>query len=85
MKRVMTALLEGITLGALEYQPAGAATGYVAFATLALFVLGLVLLGSGGDMSAGALAKAENALTVVEERPMPSTAVWHPTEPDELH
>ncbi|HET7218378.1 MAG TPA: hypothetical protein VFJ02_10030, partial [Vicinamibacterales bacterium] len=46
MKRVMTALLEGITLGTLDYQPTGAITGYVAFLTLTLFIAGLVLLGS---------------------------------------
>ena len=44
MKRVLTAMLEGVTLGAIEYQPAGSATGYVAFVTLALFIAGLVLL-----------------------------------------
>ena len=27
----MTALMEGITLGALDYVPTGSATGYVAF------------------------------------------------------
>lgn len=49
MKRVMTALLEGVTLGALDYQPTGAITGYVAFLALALFIVGLVLLASGAD------------------------------------
>lgn len=44
MKRVLTAMLEGVTLGAIEYQPAGSATGYVAFVALALFIAGLVLL-----------------------------------------
>jgi hypothetical protein len=47
LKRVMTALMEGITLGALEYEPSGAATGYIAFLTLTLFVIGLVLVGAG--------------------------------------
>ena len=88
MKRVMTALLEGITLGTLGYEPAGVATGYVAFAALALFVIGLVLLGSPEDPSAGELATAsagQTGLTVVEEVPPRSAAVWHPTETDELH
>jgi hypothetical protein len=44
LKRVMTALLEGVTLGALDYAPAGAATGYVAFLALTLYLMGLVLL-----------------------------------------
>jgi len=45
VKRVLTALMEGITLGGLEYAPNGLATGYVAFFTLTLFMIGLVLLG----------------------------------------
>jgi hypothetical protein len=52
MKRVMTALLEGITLGALDYQPTGPITGYVAFLALTLFIAGLVLLGSPTDRAA---------------------------------
>jgi len=44
IKRVMTALLEGVTLGALDYVPTGGATGYVAFLTLTLYLVGLVLL-----------------------------------------
>jgi hypothetical protein len=56
VKRVMTALLEGVTLGALDYVPTGAATGYVAFLTLTLYLVGLVLLparhGHGGALVA---------------------------------
>ena len=48
LKRVMTALMEGITLGALDYAPNGAATGYVAFLALSLYLVGLVLLPAGG-------------------------------------
>jgi hypothetical protein len=43
LKRVMTTLLEGVTLGSLEYEPTGTATGYVAFAALTLYLIGLVL------------------------------------------
>ena len=78
MKRVMTAVLEGMTLGALGYEPAGVATGYVAFAALALFVFGLVLLGSEDHST-------QTALTVVEDTPLQSAAIWHPTETNELH
>jgi hypothetical protein len=56
VKRVMTALLEGVTLGALDYVPTGAATGYIAFLTLTLYLVGLVLLparyGHGGKLIA---------------------------------
>jgi hypothetical protein len=48
LKRVMTALMEGITFGALDYAPNGAATGYVAFLALSLYLVGLVLLPAGG-------------------------------------
>ena len=44
LKRVLTALMEGVTLGAIEYHPHAAATGYVAFFTLALFLVGVMLL-----------------------------------------
>jgi hypothetical protein len=44
VKRVMTALMEGVTLGALQYEPAGTSTGYLAFLALTLYVIGLILL-----------------------------------------
>ncbi len=43
-RRMMLALLEGITLGTLTQPPLHAATGYVAFATLVLFLIGLAML-----------------------------------------
>ena len=47
-KRIVTALIEGASLGSVQYEPAGAGTGYVAFFTLTLFFVGLVLLPPGG-------------------------------------
>lgn len=44
MRSVMLALLEGVSLGAIGFVPDGPATGYLAFATLALYFIGLVLL-----------------------------------------
>lgn len=44
IKRMMLALVEGITLGTLTQPPLHAATGYVAFATLVLFLIGLAML-----------------------------------------
>jgi hypothetical protein len=46
-KRVVMALVEGVSLGALAYQPAGPATGYVAFATGLLFLSGVAALPHG--------------------------------------
>jgi len=43
-KRVLTVLLEGATLGALTYQPDNPITGYVAFFTVTLYLVGLILL-----------------------------------------
>jgi hypothetical protein len=48
-KRVLTALMQGVTLGALQYEPNTPATGYAAFAALTLFLIGLVLLPSPSD------------------------------------
>jgi hypothetical protein len=56
-KRVVLALVDGVSLGALAYQPAGPATGYVAFATGLLFLGGVAALphataagGTGGEL-----------------------------------
>jgi hypothetical protein len=69
IKRVMTALMEGITLGALDYAPTGPVTGYVAFLTLTLYLIGLVLL-PRRDVPSGDPSTA---------------LVWQPAEADELH
>lgn len=47
-KRLLTALLEGASLGSIQYEPVGPATGYVAFIALALFLFGLMLLPAAG-------------------------------------
>ncbi len=44
VKRLVTALMEGVSLGTIEYQPNAPVTGYVGFLTLALYMIGLVLL-----------------------------------------
>ena len=44
LNRVLRTLLSGATLGGLTYEPNAPATGYVAFCTLALYVVGLLLL-----------------------------------------
>jgi hypothetical protein len=50
--RVVMALVEGVSLGTLGYQPPGPATGYVAFATVLLYLVGVYALpqpAAGGD------------------------------------
>ena len=44
LKRVLYVLLEGVTLGTLTQPRLHPAAGYVAFATLALFLIGLAML-----------------------------------------
>jgi hypothetical protein len=44
LARLITAAAEGVTLGALDYEPNAPATGYIGLATLTLYVIGLVLL-----------------------------------------
>ena len=43
-KRLLTTIVEGASLGTIQYEPVGAATGYVAFLTLVLYIVGIVLL-----------------------------------------
>jgi hypothetical protein len=51
LKRVLQAALEGITLGTLTQDPLRPVTGYIAFATVASFLIGIFLLPNnrGGD------------------------------------
>ena len=58
LKRVLTALMAGVTLGGVEYQPNAPVTGYIAFATLALFLTGLVLLPSRRGSGSSALTRS---------------------------
>jgi len=44
LAKVLTVLVEGVSLGALQYEPAAPATGYLAFLALALYLVGLFLL-----------------------------------------
>ena len=44
LKRMLYVLLEGVTLGVLTQEPFHPATGYVAFGTLLLYLVGLALL-----------------------------------------
>lgn len=54
-KRLLTTLVEGASLGAIQYEPVGAVTGYIAFVTLTLYMIGLLLLPARGPR--GSLTK----------------------------
>jgi hypothetical protein len=58
LKRVLTALLAGVTLGGIEYRPHAAVTGYVAFLTLSIYMIGLVLLPSRPSVSTSAMTRS---------------------------
>jgi hypothetical protein len=61
LKRVFTALVQAGTLGTLTYVPHAPATGYVAFATLVLYLLGLFLLHDySGEPNALVRARSED-------------------------
>lgn len=71
-RRVVTTLVEGVSLGALGYAPHGRATGYVGFVVLLGYLFTLVLLPGdeqadrrGGDGS----ATRDRALHASDERP----------------
>jgi hypothetical protein len=67
-KRLLTTIVEGASLGTIQYAPTGAATGYVAFMTLVLFVVGLILLPPApprGRFSVRALHPPTSAALVV--------------------
>ena len=74
LNRVLRTLLSGATLGGITYQPNAPVTGYVAFFTLALYVVGLLLLPKGAppplvprssDLSATSPAGMERSRTMM--------------------
>ena len=64
LHRVLTALMSGATLGGIAYDPNRPVTGYVAFLTLLLYVIGLMLMPSG--------SRDQTGLT---RRPSPGSAI----------
>ena len=60
-KRIAMALLEGLSLGALSYEPPGPATGYLAFFAALLFLIGLVLLPQGVPRATASLSPPRSA------------------------
>jgi hypothetical protein len=78
LARILTVLLEGVSLGALQYEAAGSATGYLAFAALLLYFVALFLLEPGGPTGDRALvireADAVRALHVLLVLALAATA-----------
>ena len=59
-KRMLTLLLEGVSLGAIDYQPHAPVTGYVAMLSIALYLIGLFLLPAG--------SRRQPAIAIVQHR-----------------
>ena len=53
LKRILYVLLEGVTLGTLTQPPLHPAAGYLAFAALAMFLIGLAILPSRARFEGG--------------------------------
>jgi hypothetical protein len=62
LQRLLTVVLEGVSLGALAYEPHAAITGYVALLTMVLYVAGLILLGFDHGQPAGLVRSRSSAL-----------------------
>jgi hypothetical protein len=81
-KRVVMALVEGVSLGSLAYQPPGPATGYVAFAAVLLFLAGVATLPHTSDLDV--LAERQLGPTrivpgvLVEGDPLPPASLHAP-------
>src|SRR5205085_7112147 len=72
-KRVVMALVEGVSLGALAYQPPGPATGYVTFAAGLLFLAGVAALPHGRDSGRAADARVVDGVLLEDgDRPAPA-------------
>jgi hypothetical protein len=63
LKRVLQALLEGITLGALLQPPSHVATSYLALLSLVLFLVAVFLLPTHGGERGHALGRRRDELT----------------------
>lgn len=55
-KRVLTLLVEGVSLGAIDYEPHAAATGYVALLAVALYLVAVWLLATSPVQPSRAIA-----------------------------
>ena len=64
LARVLTVLIEGVSLGALQYEPAAPATGYLAFLALGLYLVGLFLL-RAPPVGAGLVPRSSSTAAIV--------------------
>jgi hypothetical protein len=58
-RRLLSTLLDGVTLGSIDLPALGAATGYVSFFTLALYLGGLAMLHEDAQPSAVSIQQSE--------------------------
>jgi hypothetical protein len=83
-RRVVMALLEGVSLGALAYSPPGPATGYIAFGVALLFLIGLVLLPGKRSRDSFservAIAEKESPHLFPDDEPIPQLRAQDPAD-----
>lgn len=72
LKRVFTAVAEGVTLGALEYAPHDPFSGYTAFFAIVLYLAALALLPAGRPGQRG-LIRIEHGGASLESRQLPES------------
>jgi len=65
--RLLTGLLEGVTLGSFDHVVWGPATGYLVFVAVALYFLALTLMPRGPGSTEMTPRRAATDITVVEE------------------
>ena len=80
-KRVVMALVEGVSLGALAYQPPGPATGYVIFAAGLLFLAGIAALPHGRHPGGAVDAPRVVDGVLLEDGGRPAPAALDPAPP----
>jgi hypothetical protein len=66
--RLITGLLEGVTLGSFDHVVWGPATGYLVFLAVALYFLALTLMPRGPQSTEMTPIRVATDITVVEER-----------------
>jgi hypothetical protein len=71
VKRMVLAVMEGVSVGSVETERLHDATGYVAFGNVLLYLLGLALLPTRIPSTAMVVAEPEDAELVPQRPPTP--------------
>jgi hypothetical protein len=72
LARVLTVLMEGVSLGALQYEPNGPATGYLAFTAIGLYLSAVFLMRTSELRPTAIVVRGVTALVVDSAPPAKS-------------